>query len=283
VKPNEASSVLRRTKRIEGWMAQEAAMLFALIDEVQKSNHIRGDLFEIGVHHGKSAVFLAAMARPRGEKVAVCDLFDSQQGNVSSSGKGSRQIFDANMAQFCVPDVQVQVYSGLSSTLAPAEIGTGYRFFHIDGGHNLEEALGDLQLAADSLVEQGVIAIDDAFKPEWPGVTEAIMRFLDQRQDFVAFVVGFGKLFITRQSAAELYIRAIADRELTRSYKICYPWHFKRLPFAGRTLGIFYIPTWIDKRKLLLFLKSYYYAHDWTQSGWLRGLKSMVLHKPSQS
>jgi hypothetical protein len=47
-----------------------------------------GDLFEIGVHHGRSALLLSHMART-GEWVRVCDLFGAQSDNVSSSGGGT--------------------------------------------------------------------------------------------------------------------------------------------------------------------------------------------------
>ena len=57
-----------------------------------------------------------------------------------------------------------------------------YWFFHIDGGHNPDEALHDLHLAASSTITQAAIVIDDPLTPVWPGVAEAIFRFLDSDQ-----------------------------------------------------------------------------------------------------
>jgi hypothetical protein len=45
---------------------------------------VEGHLFEVGVHHGRSAVLLSQLAR-RGERLGVCDLFGEQGHNVSVS------------------------------------------------------------------------------------------------------------------------------------------------------------------------------------------------------
>jgi hypothetical protein len=94
MKPNQAEKLFRKTKKIHGWFSFEAAMLFAWIDDIQKSSGLVGDIFEIGVHHGKSAVFLGAMLDPILENLSVCDLFGAQTKNVSRSGFGNRQILE---------------------------------------------------------------------------------------------------------------------------------------------------------------------------------------------
>ena len=55
-------------------------------------------MLEIGVHHGLSALALAAIRRDGAQLVAI-DLFDELQArNVSGSGSGSRARFVRNMA-----------------------------------------------------------------------------------------------------------------------------------------------------------------------------------------
>ena len=61
MKPAKAKAVAKQSKDIPGWFSQEASMLFAWIDEIQKRNNISGDCFEIGCHHGKSALMLGTM------------------------------------------------------------------------------------------------------------------------------------------------------------------------------------------------------------------------------
>ena len=60
---SEADAYLRATSAVEGWFFPIDAYLFAAIDEIQKRAGITGNLFEIGVHHGKTAIFLARMLR----------------------------------------------------------------------------------------------------------------------------------------------------------------------------------------------------------------------------
>ena len=82
---------LGETKEVQGWFFPVDAYLFGLIDEIQRREDLRGHLFEIGVHHGKTAIFLARMARA-GELLGVCDVFGQQELNRDHSGEGSRDV-----------------------------------------------------------------------------------------------------------------------------------------------------------------------------------------------
>jgi hypothetical protein len=154
------------------------------------------------------------------------------------------------------------------------------RFFHIDGGHNANEALSDLELAAATLVEDGIVAIDDAFRFDWPGVTEAIIRFLDRHQDFRPVVAAFNKLLLARVGALDLY-RGVVDPGLRERYDLGYPWSVKRLPFVSGEVTIFYIPTTLRRRWLNTHLLRLYRRHAWLRKAWLapaRRLGRALLH-----
>ena len=62
------------------------------------------------------------------------------------------------------------------------------------------------------LHERGALVVDDPYRLEWPGVTEAILAFLAERPDFTVVAVGFNKLVLVRRDAAAPYERALADR-----------------------------------------------------------------------
>jgi len=96
MKKTGVADYLASTARVDGWFFPVDAYAFGMIDEIQKRESISGNLFEIGVHHGKTAIFLARAAAP-GEIVGVCDVFEDQQLNVDHSGSGSRDQFLANM------------------------------------------------------------------------------------------------------------------------------------------------------------------------------------------
>jgi hypothetical protein len=236
-------------RRVEGWFTFEAAMLFAWIDAIQRREDVAGDLFEIGVHHGRSAAMLAAMAREGGGSLGACDLFGRQEGNASRSGEGRRDVFERNL-QAVVPGTALRVFECSSAELTAERIGTHHRFFHVDGGHNPDEALSDLRLAAATTSERGVIAVDDPFKPEWPGVTEAVLRFLLEDDRFRALAVGFNKLLVVRREAVDTYARPLDDRAERIAFFILYPWQMKKLPFAGAPLRIFYVPSYRSRHSL---------------------------------
>jgi hypothetical protein len=79
------STYLNATQHVEGWLFPIDAHLFAMVDAMQKRMNICGNLFEIGVHHGKTTILLAHLASSH-ELVGVCDVFDRQELNVDGSG-----------------------------------------------------------------------------------------------------------------------------------------------------------------------------------------------------
>lgn len=98
MRPSEAREITRKSRNIQGWFSDKAAMLFAWLDEIQQTNGITGDVFEIGCHHGKSTMLLGAMVQPHREKLGVCDLFGDQDANISGSGKGDSELFRRNLS-----------------------------------------------------------------------------------------------------------------------------------------------------------------------------------------
>jgi hypothetical protein len=133
----EVRQAWRSIRPIDGWFSSEAAQLFGLLDAVQARAGVLGDLFEIGVHHGRSAVLLCHMARA-GESVRVCDVFGAQSDNVSRSGRGDRSVFEQNIAARAPDFDALEIFEKRSAQLTREEIGGPYRFFHIDGGHLTE-------------------------------------------------------------------------------------------------------------------------------------------------
>ena len=244
MQPAEVRAVTRRTRGIEGWFSGEAASLFGLLDEAQRNTGVEGDLFEIGVHHGRSAVLLSQLTRP-GERLGVCDLFGAQEENVSASGSGDRAIFEANMAGLAPGFDRLDVFATASDQLTPESVRGPYRLFHVDGGHLRDEALSDLRLAAAVLDPRGVIAIDDPFSVAWPGVTEGIIAFLAEHPDFEALILGFNKLVLVPAGARGLYESSVTDEATWWSYFDRRVYELKVLPIAGHPTHIVIVPGWV--------------------------------------
>lgn len=275
--PDLVREIVKRTRHIEGWFSPEAAYLFSLLDHAQQQGGVQGNLFEIGVHHGKSAILLGAMADPAREILGVCDLFGSQGGNRSASGAGDRDIFMENFRASFPDHGFLRVFEKPSGDLTPEEVTQSCRFFHIDGGHTAEEALGDLELAAEALSEQGVIVIDDAFSPVWPSVTEAIFRFFTSRPGcFVPLVIGFNKLAIIRPSATELYRSCLEAPDVYGRFVPCGPYEATSIELLGHAVRIFSLPSWVDVRSIKSRLALFAFANPWMRNRATAGLVSLA-------
>lgn len=250
MKPAQVRELVKQSKAIPGWFSGEAAMLFAWVDEIQKRNNIQGDTFEIGCHHGKSALLLGSVLDSTKEKLAVCDLFGMQGDNVSRSGNGDREAFSKNLKPVTDAGVNVEIFQKNSANLTATEIGNSYRMFHVDGGHNPDEALIDLKLAAQCTVDAGVILLDDPFRTEWPGVTEALIRFLDEHPEFQALMVGFNKLLLARVQSSDIYLNEFEATKQRETYGFGYPWRVKEMPFHSAALRVFYVPDYLQKKSV---------------------------------
>jgi hypothetical protein len=237
--PSEAARLARRTRSIEGWLSPGAVYLFCLIDSLQRAEGLKGNLFEIGVHHGKSALVLGAMTGP-GERLGVCDIFGSQSHNVSASGKGDRQIFFENFRDAFPDHGFLTIYEKPSSSLLVDEV-TPCRFMHVDGGHSSEEALADLELCFKCLTPGGVIAVDDAFHPTWPGVTDAIFRFLTRYPEMTPLALGFNKLLLVSASGRQRYAEALGRHDIYRRYIPREPYSMKIVEVTGYPTHVFYV------------------------------------------
>lgn len=171
---------------------------------MQKRMNIPGNLFEIGAHHGKTTIFPAHLASPH-ELVGVCDIFDRQELNVDRSGAGSRTICEKNMG-IHASGANVRVFAKPSSQLTTEDTTTACRFFHIDGGHRPKDVYTDLQTADRAPLPAGVVAVDDVFNPNWPGVSEGVYRFLsDWPKVFAPLAIGGNKVLFARPGMAQRY------------------------------------------------------------------------------
>jgi len=192
---------------IEGWGVDPfLARLFLLLDSFQREYGIGGNLFEIGVHHGRSAVLLALLTR-EDETAVFLDLFERQTENIDSSGRGDREAFEANLETWA-PDRRVEIIQGNSLevdlTAIPA-LKAGVRFAHIDGAHHRAAVLNDLAKTQPHVCEGGVVVMDDFMHSGFPGVNEACNYYLEQRYGALLAPVALGhnKLILTPRASQE--------------------------------------------------------------------------------
>jgi hypothetical protein len=202
VKRSFLQSYLEAFTRIEGWFQYDAALMFMACSQFLAEGGVAGHTLEIGVHHGLSAIAVAAL-RGQDKLFFAVDLFEeSQDKNVSGSGEGNRRLFERNMRAFYPDTSFMRVLAQQSSSVTADDLGTGFSFCHIDGGHSRAETHGDLRLCHSVLIPGGLVALDDYFNPEFPGVCEGAVEFsLSRREAFRPIAIGFNKALFQKLPA----------------------------------------------------------------------------------
>jgi len=186
--------------RIEGWFQYDAGLMFMAYNQILARHKLCGDVLEIGVHHGLSTIAVASLRGPGGRLYAV-DLFeDLQVLNVSRSGAGDCKTFRRNMHAFFEDTSFIRILARPSSDLAAADFDRGLSFCHIDGGHSRQETFADLRLCHEALAAGGLLALDDYFNAEYPGVSEGAVEFMLKHPGALQpLAIGFSKVLFQKQ------------------------------------------------------------------------------------
>lgn len=198
---------------VEGWLSPTTALGMAELLWAQKRIGVAGNVAEIGIHHGKSALPLAIAMRPT-ETLFAIDVFEHQEFNADGSGRGDREIFERNLVRFA-PGAKVSLICESSDRLRgrEREFGLlGLRFMSIDGGHTRALTLNDLEVADTCLSDAGICCLDDVFSPHWPGVVTGLFDFMARGGHLVPFCVFPNKLFLSRPERAGAYREVARER-----------------------------------------------------------------------
>ncbi|MFI7411306.1 class I SAM-dependent methyltransferase [Streptomyces sp. NPDC049627] len=177
---NESTPAARRPGTLDdvpGWFPALDQMLFDWLLDRQQSAGMRGDLLEVGVYMGKSAIFLGRRLQP-GERYTVCDLFEgdapddaNRAESQKSYGSLTRRAFEENYLSFHAE--LPRVLHGPSSIVPDEVAPRSCRFVHVDASHLYEHVYGDIGAAQDLLVPDGIVVLDDFRSEHTPGVAIA--------------------------------------------------------------------------------------------------------------
>jgi hypothetical protein len=219
--------------RIDGWMYQTTALAMMELIWLQEEAGLTGNIAEIGIHHGCSALALIAAARPK-ETVIAIDLFERQDLNVDDSGQGSLAAFQQHL-RYLFPQAKVQTIAKSSLEIRGAEKQHGLadlRFFSVDGGHTRALTLNDLEIAETSLAPHGIAVLDDVFNASWPGVASGLFAFLARGRDLAPFAIFPNKVFLCRKAFRDFYRAACRDA-------FGYALHKQDLEFQDHPVGVY--------------------------------------------
>lgn len=162
---------------IPGWFSAIDAWLFTGISQWQEEEHLSGDLLEIGVYEGRSAILLGHLLG-EGERLVLCDLFD-QPATSASASDGPAGYAGLTLDGFLATyrrhhPYPPTVYQCLSSRLGDLEKTRAFRMIHIDGSHDYEDVRSDIDLVPRLLQDGGIVILDDYRTLHTPGVSAAI-------------------------------------------------------------------------------------------------------------
>lgn len=191
-----------------------ALLFFAYAQLAAWEGARRGHVLEIGVAQGLSLIAVGALRGPQGRVVAV-DTFGRDERDVARSGGmwGEEKQLRANLTRHLGDGFDLEVIASDSQGLRAADLGEGFSFCHIDGGHSAEETHHDVALAAEISLPGGLVAVDDHFNPSFPGVSEGSIRFLTERPGtLVPLAIGANKVLYQRAPATEGLNARFAER-----------------------------------------------------------------------
>lgn len=163
---------------MEGFLELNTARVIDYVNGLQEKGDLVGNIFEIGVQHGRTTILLASFIKPGRERLIVNDLFDLQNLNVSSSGCGSEKLFLRNISRFFKRRDFLTILKKPSQELDLQETTTRCRIFVIDGGHTAEETSADLETARRALLEGGVLSSTTIFPLNFPAFRRVSVSFL---------------------------------------------------------------------------------------------------------
>ena len=213
---------------VEGWPGTKESVLFLeVLKDWFRMHSEQGGALEIGIHHAKYLIALHNLLTPC--RSLGIDLFEDQARNIDFSGMGGTdgpptiETCRRHISAFAANPDAIHLMSVDSLALGPLEIKDLLRTYprfavtSIDGGHTALHLSIDFMTATQLTSPFGVIAVDDLFHPDWPGVTEGIFRVLSRKEfPFVPLFITRKKAFFCHISVQKNFVTFIAEQFSTR-------------------------------------------------------------------
>lgn len=190
-------------KNVEGWFYPiDIIVSYGILNEIQKE--INGDLCEIGVAYGKSAICLSEFRRP-GDKLFLYDIFSEEVKNKAENNIG---LFGNNK------NLIWRIENTFNLKNEDIFFDKKLRFLHIDGCHEHSAVLNDLIMFSNHMNDSGVIVLDDYNDYEYPGVNSAAFEFTLSKNNFKnwrIFATGDNKAYLCQKQHQKFYQTKLID------------------------------------------------------------------------
>ena len=212
-------------KEVEWWFYPiDIIVIYGILKELQ--NTIHGDICEIGVAYGKSAITLSKFKNTK-DNLYLYDIFSEEVRLKALS----------NIEKFGISDNLI--WRIQDTTLLQHDenlFDKPIKFLHIDGCHEHSAVLSDLQFFSKYMDDRGIIALDDFNDYEYPGVNSAAIEFsLSKYNDknWRVFAIGDNKAYMCQKRFAFTYQTSLSIfmKETTQKMNVPFP-----LPLALREM-----------------------------------------------
>ena len=202
-------------KEVEGWFYPiDIIILYGLLKETL--DKVKGDICEIGVAFGKSAIALSNFKR-NSDTLYLYDIFPNE-------------IFEKakyNINKFGNDEKLVWVIQD-TTQMKEAAFHTPLRLLHIDGCHEHSAVLNDLQLFSPYMHDAGIIVLDDFNDYEYPGVNSAAIEFSLAKynhKNWRVFAIGDNKAYMCQKKYVQMYQISLAGfmKNASQSMNVPFP------------------------------------------------------------
>lgn len=168
----------RKLDDVPGWFRHTDKLLFEWLLSWQTRVGQVGDLLELGVYEGKSAIHMGQFLAD-GEKFTVCDLFDLAGGDQTIRPGARKRYKDLTREKFernylAFHEGLPIVVQGRTAIIVDHVAPNSCRFTHIDASHMYEHVRGDLLSARKLLQPDGIVVFDDYRTEHCPGTAAAV-------------------------------------------------------------------------------------------------------------
>lgn len=236
---------------IEGWMADEAADLTSRLFQWQRPMQAVTGVLELGVFKGRYLSLLASLAQGTGAPVVGVDAFTSRVGEQipQADRDYARDVALATVAALAPggepPTLLVAFTADVDLRTLRGLVPGGYSFISVDAGHLAADVQADLAMVGQLVTEHTIIAADDVFNPQTPGVMEGLCRYFGAhpRTVLAPFAWAGNKLFLCHwETHATLlaYVHGLLHDPAAPPYvaksRAAYA-HNQRLAFAPSLFG----------------------------------------------
>jgi Methyltransferase domain len=162
---------------IPGWFGRIDVAAFRVLLPETADHLCGGDLAELGVYKGKSAVLIGSYLQ-RGEILTVIDLFGDDTGDTANGRENHEQYPELTRMHFereykAIHGVLPVVIQDFSSAISEHASHGSHRFVHIDASHLYKNVVADIAVARLLLKPDGVVVLDDYRNGHTPGVAAA--------------------------------------------------------------------------------------------------------------